>query len=124
VSSENGIRERADLLGNAQVAIFAAVHDHLPQSLPEAMAAGAPTICTSIDAFAPLAEDRVTSLLVDTRLTGLAEAVTEITANEELRIKLRMAARQLVESRYSESATSPVFNQLVDELPPMKAIPA
>ena len=116
LTTENGISARAGLLRMAQVAIFPAIYDHLPQSLIEAMAAGTPTICTSIPGYAPLARHHVTSLIVDTELVELADTASELVKDGKLRDLIVSNAQDTVRESYSEAAAGPVLDQLLSRL--------
>lgn len=110
------IDDRVRLLRHAVVAVFPGRHEHLPQSLIEAMAVGTPTICTAIDGYAPVARDQVTSLLVDTGLRGLETAVLRLRDGPELRESISRQARDEVRRRFHPDAAAVWLEGLITAL--------
>ena len=87
---------RAELAA-ADIFAMASFNEGLPVSLMEAMAIGTPCITTWIAGIPELAEDGLTALTVPpARADRLADAITRMLADEDLRLRLAREARRRV----------------------------
>ena len=96
--------ERRDvprLLATCDVFILSSRSEGLPISVLEAMAARLPVVATNVGGLSELVVDGITGFLVPPAdSTALAEAVSRLLADPELRRRLGDAARQRVEERF------------------------
>jgi colanic acid/amylovoran biosynthesis glycosyltransferase len=74
----------------------------IPVALMEAMAVGLPVVASSISGIPELVEDHVTGILVpERRPQAIAEAVSLVMDDVDLRASLGIAARQTISDRYN-----------------------
>lgn len=79
----------ADLLSKSQIFILSTHYEGLPISILEAMRAGLPIIATNVNGIPEQVLDGKTGLLVDRQnVRGLAEAITTLVDNPQLREKM------------------------------------
>lgn len=77
----------------ATVCVFPALWENYPYRCLEAMATGCAVVACNVGGFSDIIEDRVSGLLVDAGDSdSLADAVTEVIVNDELRNSLRQNA--------------------------------
>ena len=78
---------------SATVCVFPALWENYPYPCLEAMAAGCAVVACDVGGFRDIIEDGVSGILVDAGDSdALADAVTEIIANDKLRNSLRQNA--------------------------------
>lgn len=87
----------------------------IPVALMEAMAAGKPVIGTSISGIPELIDDHVSGLLVDpANPRQLAQAMTTLLGNPEMREDLGLAARRKIEEEFTLEKTAKSVLDLID----------
>ena len=92
-------------LADADIFCMASFAEGLPISIMEAMALGVPVVTTWVGGIPELAINAVTALTVPPGNGGaLAEAIKQLIANEPLRERLVVAAREAVERMHSREA--------------------
>ena len=83
----------------------------------EAMAAGLPVIATRVAGLSEIVVDGQTGILVDREdVVGLADAITRLAGDAELRCRLGEAARRRVIEHYSISANIAAHQALYAEV--------
>jgi len=81
--------------------------DGIPNVLLEAMASGVPVVSTPVSGIPELIEPGVDGLLVPPNdPQALAEAIEQLFASKELRVKIARAARAKIESSFSLNASA------------------
>lgn len=109
---ELGLGDRVEFLGwesnlapvFARWSIFVqpSLHDALPMTVLEAMAAGLPVVATSVEGLPEVVIDGETGLLVPPADSGaLATAIRTLSLDGDLRSRLGAAARRRVEEHFS-----------------------
>jgi len=82
------------ILSASDVFVLPSRREGLPRSIQEAMATGKPVIATDVRGSRDLVEDGVTGLLVEVGdATGLAQAITRLLRDNELRMRMGRAAQ-------------------------------
>jgi colanic acid/amylovoran biosynthesis glycosyltransferase len=129
--TRHGLDDRVELLGRRpqgavqdivrSAAVFAAPcvvgadgnRDGLPTVLLESMALGTPCISTPVTGIPEVVRHRETGLLVGERdVPGLADALEELLADEQLRQRLAAAARALIERDFDSQRQAEQLRQL------------
>ena len=86
----------------AHVAVLASRREGLPMSLLEAAACGRPIVASDVPGCREVARQDVNALLVPPgNSEALAEAISQLSCNKELRRRFGEAGRRLVENEYS-----------------------
>ena len=111
---------KIDTYLNANLFVFTPMEpEGLPWVLLEAMSAGLPTISTRQGAIPDVVEQGVTGYLVSPTPEELAGRICELLDSPELATQMGRAARQRVESRFSEDAyfrsIASLFHEVVTE---------
>lgn len=92
------------VLGHAAVVVLPSYREGLPVSLLEAAACGKPIIATDVPGCREVVRHRVNGLLVPPRnATALADAITILLENKELRNKLGHRGREMVVKEFSST---------------------
>lgn len=123
-----GVQERVRFLGNcsqddvarlfsaADVIVAPSIRDDsgnvdgLPNVVMEALASGTPLVTTGAGGIGAVVEDGVTALVVAERhALAIAEAITRLAHEPELRRRLGEGARQLVQRRFGWERTAEQF---------------
>jgi glycosyltransferase involved in cell wall biosynthesis len=92
----------------------------MPNSVLEAMAAGAPVVATGVDGTLDVVEDGVTGLLVPPGdPAALARALNDLLHQPDRRTALAAAATRAVETRFSLEAMIDAYLFLYTELLPV-----
>lgn len=95
-------RDVPEILALLDVFVLPSLWEGLPIALLEAMAAGLPVVATRVGGVPEVVEDGVTGLLVPPRdPDALAEAITRLLRDPDLRCKMGQAGRERVESEFS-----------------------
>lgn len=95
-------RDIPDLLAALDIVVSASLRESLPLSILEAMAAGKPIVATRVGGLPEAVADGQTGLLVaPAQPRPLAEAITELALDPELRQKFGAAGRQRVAAHFS-----------------------
>lgn len=124
---QDGVR---DLVSEA--AVFAAPcrvgadgnRDGLPTVLLEAMALGTPCVATPVTGIPEVVEDGRTGLLVpEDDPVALADALSRLLAEPQLRGELARAARRLIEVSFDAARQAAAVSALFDELHPHGVVP-
>jgi glycosyltransferase involved in cell wall biosynthesis len=127
LANELGMRDRVHLLGYcadtsrayAAMDVFAlsSLREGLPNVLLEAMSMELPVIATRIAGVPRLVRDEVNGLLVEPgSIDSLAQSLTRIVTDDELRQRLRSSGRHTVETRYSFAKRIEKIRMIYDEL--------
>jgi glycosyltransferase involved in cell wall biosynthesis len=113
-----------DVLETADVFVLAAIPhpsgamDGIPVALMEAMAAGIPVATTSISGIPELVRDGRTGLLVPPRAPDrLTEALRRLVGDADLRRRLALEARAVVEREFSLDTETRRLADLFAEAP-------
>ncbi len=92
------------VLGHAAVVVLPSYREGLPVSLLEAAACGKPIIATDVPGCREVVRHRVNGLLVPPRnATALADAITILLENKELRNELGHRGREMVVKEFSST---------------------
>jgi glycosyltransferase involved in cell wall biosynthesis len=127
LASELGMRDCVHLLGYcadtrrayAAMDVFAlsSLREGLPNVLLEAMSMELPVIATRIAGVPRLVRDDENGLLVEPgSIDSLAQSLTRIVTEDELRQRLRRSGRHTVETRYSFAKRIEKIRMIYDEL--------
>lgn len=113
-----GAREDAALItAGFDVAVLASLHEGLPNSVIEAMAAGAPVVATRVGGATELVVDGLTGFLAPPADAGaLAERIISLLRNPEMRADMGEAARQRALSQFSMRRMVEAVELLYEEL--------
>jgi len=112
-----GPDERARWLGCARTLVLPSHLESQPMVLLEAMAAGLPVISTNVGGVPDIVLAGESGLLVEPRRPDqLADALSRVWADPDLRANLAVKARQRVRERHSASVVSAALLDLYDEL--------
>ncbi|RME06219.1 MAG: glycosyltransferase family 1 protein, partial [Anaerolineae bacterium] len=113
-----GIRgDVPDLLAAADVFVLPSLWEGLPIALLEAMGAGRPVVATRVEGVEDVLENGVNGLLVPPGdSAALAEAITRLLADADLRGVLGRRARQRVEQDFTIEKMCRAYEQLFVDL--------
>ena len=103
--TQAGVRERVvltgirrdvpDLVNTFDVFLLTSLWEGLPRVVPQAMAAGRPVVCTSIDGCREIVDDGVNGYLVSPKqVDAIASRVHDLIENSELRTKMGAAGKE------------------------------
>lgn len=107
----------ANVLAALDVAVFSSDREGMPLAMIEAMAAGRPIVATRIEGITELVTDGEEALLVPPRHPGaLAEAVTRLLEDRELRDRFGARAQERQRRELDIQTTVQAFQDLYDEL--------
>jgi glycosyltransferase involved in cell wall biosynthesis len=107
------------LLHAADVVVLPSLTEGLSNIVLEAMATNLPVVGTRIGGLREQIEDGITGLLVAPRdADALAQALTTVLRDPDLRAKLGGAARVRVEQRYSSTSMVDAYEGLYERLAP------
>jgi glycosyltransferase involved in cell wall biosynthesis len=95
----------------AAVYVLPSVHEPFPMTVLEALAEGTPVVCTDSSGIAAQLADRDAALVTDGSPEALADAVSLLLEDEELRHRLADAGRRTIDEVFSIRA---VVDQLED----------
>ena len=91
--------------------------DILPNVLKEAMAVGVPVVTTRLEGIEELVTHQETGLLTHPGdIVGLAKSLQRLLADAELRRRLAVQARQLIEERFNLQTNFARLRQLLSEM--------
>lgn len=94
--------DRLELVKNFDAFLMTSALEGIPRCLMEAMAIGTPVVAYDIPGVDQLIEDRVTGLLCEHgNWKSLAETCIHLKANPEVGGRMAVAARELVDTRFS-----------------------
>lgn len=110
-------------LVNADIVVLPSYREGTPRSLLEAMAVGRPLITTDVPGCRNVVQDDRNGLLVPARQSAeLAQALTRLIRNPDLRCSMGEASRALAEQRFDErnviEQTLEVYQKLSPHMPP------
>ncbi len=113
-----GIRDDVpDLLAAADVFVLPSLWEGLPIALLEAMGAGKPVVATRVEGVEDVVEDAVNGLLVPPGdSAALAEAITRLLVDADLRAALGRRARRRVEQDFTIEKMCCEYERLFLEL--------
>lgn len=116
-----GVRDDIpELLALCDVFVLPSHWEGMPNSVLEAMAAGAPVVATGVDGTLDVVEDGVTGLLVPPDdPAALARALNDLLHQPDRRTALAAAATRAVETRFSLEAMIDAYLFLYTELLPV-----
>jgi glycosyltransferase involved in cell wall biosynthesis len=108
-----------DVWEKAHFAVLASYREGLPKSLLEAAACGRPMVATDTTGCREIAIDGKTALTVPVNdAPALAEAMTKMASDPEMRARFGKAARELVEEKFSSEAIGKATVALYESLAP------
>jgi glycosyltransferase involved in cell wall biosynthesis len=119
-----------DLLATADFLVCPSVHEPLGNVVIEAWSAGLPVVATASDGPAGLIEDEVSGLLVPLPKQpgggpgALADAITRLCRDPELRARLGRAGRRAYEAEFTEATVVTRYRDFFDRLVPRCAASA
>lgn len=106
-----------DLLAAADLVVLPSLREGLSIALLEAMAAGKAIVTTTIGSNREVVQHGATALLVPSKdPDALAEAITQLMQNAELRHRLGVAARERYREHYTEERMVQAYMQLYMDL--------
>ena len=113
-----------DELKKADIVVLPSYREGTPRSLLEAMAVGRPLVTTDVPGCRNVLQENVNGLLVPARKSNeLANAITQLVRNPELRMEMGAASRQIAEDRFDEreviNQTLQVYRKLSSKMPPI-----
>jgi glycosyltransferase involved in cell wall biosynthesis len=101
------------ILRASDIGVLASHEEALPNSLLESMAAGLPTVATSVGGVTDVATNGIDALLVPPRdPAALAAAILKLAGDGALRARIGQSARRRVESAYSLEANVNAYLRL------------
>ena len=102
---------------SAHIAALPSRREGLPKSLLEAAACGRPIVATNVPGCREIARESVNALLVPPdNAQALADAITRLADDKELRRKFGEAGRRLVENEFSANRIGSETVALYDRL--------
>lgn len=106
---------------NAAIYVLPSYYEGLPTSLLEAMSCGIPSIATDVEGSSELITDGETGFLVPSRdPNALAEVITRLLGDEELRRRIGANARKHIVNNYDweiiTDAIEKVYTSLIEDL--------
>jgi glycosyltransferase involved in cell wall biosynthesis len=105
------------LLAAADAFLLTSVSEGIPVTVIEAMAVGVPVVATAVGGMPELITDRVSGLLVPAGdVIGIADALIEISRDEELRNSLALRAKKEAENNFSEDRMIASYDQIYGEM--------
>jgi glycosyltransferase involved in cell wall biosynthesis len=100
-----GQLDLAPILRQSSLLALSSVAEGLPNVVLEAMAAGLPVVATDVGGLAEVVKHGETGWLVAPKdVVGLAEAISQLLANDTMRAAFGQAGRRRVERRFSVAA--------------------
>ena len=104
-------------LAQATIYVLPSYAEGLPMGVLEAMAAGTPTIATTVGGIPDAIEDEVTGFLVEPGdIQTLTERIAQLLADAELRSRFAVAARAKIVSTFSADAVLAQLERLYGKL--------
>lgn len=112
-----GFRSDAgQLLQIMDVFVLPSISEGHPLSVVEAMVAGKPVVATNVGGLPEIVKSEETGFLVEPRdVAGLAEKVSLLLNDEQLRVKMGSRGRELATSRFSLTAMMSEYEKLYEE---------
>jgi glycosyltransferase involved in cell wall biosynthesis len=99
------VADPTPILQRSSVLVLASSHEGLPNAVLEGMAAGLPVVATRVGGIPEVVEPGLTGLLVPpAQVDALAEAMLQLVANSDLRVRLGQHARCVAAERFSVDA--------------------
>jgi glycosyltransferase involved in cell wall biosynthesis len=116
-------REVADIYNSVSIFVSPSLSEGWPLPPAEAMSCGAALLSTDIPGVSDYAHDRATAILVPPRSSeALADAVLMLIRDDELRVSLALAGRELITSTFTwERATDRLEAALSTSSPEVRA---
>ncbi len=112
-----GADQRELLFAEACVYTLPSYHEGLPMGILEAMAAGLPVVSTCVGGIPEAVENGVEGYIVEPgAVARLADALSSLLSDANLRMRMGRAAREKVENSFSASRTLPKLENLYREL--------
>ncbi|MEL7500734.1 MAG: glycosyltransferase family 4 protein [Planctomycetota bacterium] len=113
-----------DELVKSDIVVLPSYREGTPRSLLEAMAVGRPLVTTDVPGCRNVVQDRINGLMVPSRTSKeLAEALTALVRNEDLRLEMGEASRKMAEDKFDEreviEQTLQVYRKLSGKMPPI-----
>lgn len=110
-------RDVADLLPGLDVACLSSVHEGVPITLIEAMAAGLPVIATDCGAVRDLVVDGETGFVVPVGdADQLGERLVRLSGDDAARVRLGAHGRQRAEQHHDIGCTAAGYEDLLQQL--------
>jgi glycosyltransferase involved in cell wall biosynthesis len=111
------------ILSAADAFLLTSLSEGIPVTIIEAMAAGVPVVSTNVGGVPELLEDGVSGLLVPVGdATGVANALTRLEADRDLRERLSRAARERAETCFSEPQMIEAYAALYASMPVVRPV--
>ena len=108
-----------DFYRSSAVFILPSSSEGLPVSLLEAMSSGCPAVVTAVGGIPEVVEHGKTGLLIQPRSSQqISEAVNLILGDQELRKRISVSARELVEKKFNWHVIAEKFKQIYEEVIP------
>jgi L-malate glycosyltransferase len=105
------------LLAAADAFLLTSVSEGIPVTVIEAMAMGVPVVATAVGGMPELITDRVSGLLVPASdVIGIADALIQISRDQELRKSLALRAKMEAENNFSEDRMIASYDQIYGEM--------
>lgn len=110
-------RDVADLLPGLDVACLASIHEGVPMTIIEAMAAGLPLVVTDCGAVRDLVEDGEQGFVVAVGdVDGMADCLRRLANDESLRAQMGKSGRTRAENHFSIERTARGYEELLTEI--------
>ncbi|MGA0710681.1 MAG: glycosyltransferase, partial [Ilumatobacteraceae bacterium] len=97
-------RDIAPVLSGLDIVVLCSDNEGIPLSLIEASACGTPIAATNVGSVSDVVIDGTNGLLVQPTVDALAEGVSRLLADEQLRVRLGAEGKRVASERFSITA--------------------
>jgi glycosyltransferase involved in cell wall biosynthesis len=110
-------RLMATLYSCADIIVIPSTLENLPNTLLEAMACGLPAVALNVGGVIDAVHEGATGYLVDQQdITGFSARIEQMLRDDDIRVKMGMMARQLIEKEFTSSIQANRFDALYGEI--------
>jgi len=105
------------ILSHSDIFILSSLHEVLPRSILEAMAAGKPVIAPHIGGIPEMVNEGVTGYLIPPKdLNSLASKILELLKNKNLAERMGKAGRKLIEQKFEINTIAEELEKIYQEV--------